>query len=84
MLYLTLFDGFLFSSSFRYSETDNNCYNFALSFLSELLPTNSKPLHKSDFCKDFIVPKTTKAAHFIDLYRRVQQGGGVSVERSRR
>ena len=69
---------------FRYEENNNNCYDFALSFLNQLLPTNTEPLRKADFCKDFIVPRTTKAACYIDLYRRVHQVGGVSVERIQR
>ncbi|XP_078374184.1 MKRN2 opposite strand protein-like [Oculina patagonica] len=70
-------------TSKEYDEHSNNCYDFTLSFLNQFLPTNKKPFQKPDFCKDFIVPWTTKAAYYIDLYRRVQQGGGVSVERSR-
>ena len=71
---------FLFS---RYDEQSNNCFDFALSFLSHFLPTSKKALQKQDFCRDFIVPLTTKAAQYIDLYRRIQQGGGVFVERTR-
>ena len=41
-------------------------------------------LQKANFCKDFIVPWTTKAAHYIDLYRRIQQRGGISVEKIQR
>lgn len=68
----------------EYEENNMNCYDFALSFLNQLLPTNTEPLQKSDFCKTFIVPWTTKAAHYIDLYRRVRSGGGISVERGQR
>lgn len=70
-------------TSKEYDEHNNNCFNFALSFLNHFLPTNMKPLQKQDFCKDFILPLTTKAAQYIDLFRRIQQGGGVFVERSR-
>ncbi|XP_068757205.1 MKRN2 opposite strand protein-like [Montipora capricornis] len=71
-------------TSMKYNEDNNNCYDFALSFLNQLLPSPSKPLTKPDFCETFILPKTTKAAYYIDLHRRVQQGCGVSVERSHR
>lgn len=71
-------------TSTEYNEDFNNCYDFALSFLNQVLPTNSKPLEKSNFCRTFILPKTTKAAHYIDLYRRVQIGGGVAVGKSQR
>lgn len=79
----TLFRILIFFSFSRYDEHNNNCYDFALSFLNQILPMNLEPFQKQDFCKDFIAPSTTKAAYYIDLYRRVQQGGGVSVERCR-
>ena len=82
MLLILFFTCFLFPCS-RYNEHSNNCFDFALSFLNHYLPTTMKPLQKQDFCKDFILPLTTKAAQYIDLYRRIQQGGGVFVERSR-
>ena len=69
----------------RYDEISNNCYDFALSFLNELLPLDMKPkLEKANFCKDFILPWTTKAACYIDLFRRVKQRGGISVEKNQR
>ncbi|KAM7447363.1 protein of unknown function (DUF4796) [Porites harrisoni] len=72
-------------TSKEYDEIKNNCYDFALSFLNELLLMDIKPkLQKANFCKDFIVPWTTKAAHYIDLYRRIQQRGGISVEKIQR
>ena len=79
-------DSFIFSHNIcRYDEIKNNCYDFALSFLNELLLMDMKPkLQKANFCKDFIVPWTTKAAHYIDLYRRIQQRGGISVEKIQR
>lgn len=71
-------------TSEKYDEDNNNCYDFALGFLNQFLPTNIEPFKKLEFCKNYILPWTRRAAQFIDLYRRVQDGGRVAVERCRR
>ena len=43
-----------------------------------------EPFKKLDFCKNYILPWTIRAAQYIDLFRRVQDAGGVAVERCRR
>ena len=73
-----------FITIFRYDEHNNNCYDFALGFLNQFLPTNMEPFKKLDFCKNYILPWTIRAAQYIDLFRRVQDAGGVVVERCRR
>jgi hypothetical protein len=56
-----------------YSESDKNCFSFVLSFLRALKhePLSSMSGNKLDFCKHFILPKTTLAAKFICLYRKM-------------
>ena len=57
----------------KYSQTDNNCYDFVLSFLRLLRLHDNIPSMGSrpKFCEKFIVPKTTEAARYISLYRKL-------------
>ncbi|KAK2177740.1 hypothetical protein NP493_582g02029 [Ridgeia piscesae] len=59
----------------RYSQTDNNCYDFVLGFLRllELQDTIPAIASRPEFCDQFIVPKTTEAARYISLYRKLRQ-----------
>lgn len=59
----------------RYSQTDNNCYDFVLSFLRLLGLQDTIPAiaSRAEFCDKFIVPKTTEAARYISLYRKLLQ-----------
>jgi hypothetical protein len=61
----------------KYFEDTNNCYSFVITFLRMLRVKDLKPsLHsKTQFCKDFIVPRTKNAAKYIALYRKVVKQG---------
>ena len=59
---------------------DNNCYDFVLSFLNQLVKHNGEHLTKQNFCRNYVVPVTTKAAKYINLYRKVA-GSGITVEK---
>ncbi|XP_054157014.1 MKRN2 opposite strand protein-like [Oppia nitens] len=61
----------------QYSEHQNNCYSFVITFLRMLDVKDLKPSlnSKTQFCKDFIVPRTKNAAKYIALYRRVVKEG---------
>lgn len=56
-----------------YQEKDLNCYSFVLTFLKMLHVTELKPslCSKTQFCTDFILPRTKLAAKYISLYRQV-------------
>jgi hypothetical protein len=61
----------------QYSQEDNNCYSFVMTFLKMLQVKELKPslTSKTQFCKDFIVPRTKNAAKYIALYRQVIKEG---------
>ena len=75
MLESLLKDGSWDSSS--YDEDDKNCFSFVLTFVKSLKhdPLSSIAGNKLDFCKHFILPKTTLAAKFICLHRKMIDGG---------
>ncbi|XP_013398927.2 MKRN2 opposite strand protein [Lingula anatina] len=57
----------------RYNDTHHNCYDFVLGFLQYMgldkcLPCAS---NRTEFCAKMIVPKTTAAAKYISLYRKL-------------
>ena len=60
---------------FRYDPTLHNCYDFVLTFLRDILPECPEFVDKETFCNTHIVPRTTKAAQYIDLYRNVVDNG---------
>ena len=64
-------------TSQEYSESGNNCYSFVLFFLKMLkLPDLKQSLSsKTKFCQDFILPRSSMAAKYIALYRRVIREG---------
>lgn len=66
-----------FFSDSRYHPTLHNCYDFVLSFLKEMSPECQDFVEKDTFCNTYILPRTTKAAHYIDLYRNVVANGFV-------
>ncbi|XP_067138810.1 MKRN2 opposite strand protein [Centruroides vittatus] len=59
----------------KYEENSHNCYSFVLSFLRalQLRQMKSSLISKTQFCKDFIVPRTKTAAKYIALYRQLQK-----------
>lgn len=59
----------------RYEENNHNCYSFVLTFLRALQLREMKLslINKTQFCKDFIVPRTRTAAKYIALYRQLQK-----------
>ncbi|CAB4066565.1 KPNA5_6 [Lepeophtheirus salmonis] len=61
-----------------YDELNHNCFEFVLSFLRALKqnPFSSLSRNKVKFCERFILPKTTVAAKYIALYRKIIQSGG--------
>ncbi|XP_028394117.1 MKRN2 opposite strand protein-like isoform X2 [Dendronephthya gigantea] len=62
----------------KYNPTLNNCYDFVLSFLHESFPgCQADFVNKENFCKAYILPRTTKAAQYIDLYRKVVENSFV-------
>ncbi|XP_074593935.1 MKRN2 opposite strand protein [Brevipalpus obovatus] len=65
----------------NYNEDDNNCYTFVITFLRLLLIKDLKPslASKTQFCKDFIVPRTKNAAKYIALYRKISREGVFAV-----
>lgn len=67
----------------QYTPATHNCYSFVLTFLRSLQVKDLKPslTTKTQFCKDFIVPRTKNAAKYIALYRKVIKEG-VTVIRS--
>ncbi|KAK0063634.1 MKRN2 opposite strand protein [Biomphalaria pfeifferi] len=66
----------------RYHENQWNCFDFVLTFLSNLdhsYQIGPAPLSKEDFCENFLVKKTKKAEQYIHLYRLASQNGCVTV-----
>lgn len=65
-----------------YSEDDNNCFNFVLTFLVSLnqTPFTGWAESKVEFCQRLILPKTVMAAKYIMLYRKVKGNGGMIVQ----
>lgn len=59
----------------KYGPTLHNCYDFVLSFLKDILPGCHGFVDKDSFCNTHILPRTTKAAQYIDLYRKVVDNG---------
>lgn len=64
-------------TSDKYAQDGNNCYSFVLAFLKMLQVKDLKPslTSKTQFCKDFLVPRTKNAAKYIALYRQVIKEG---------
>lgn len=58
-----------------YTQDDNNCYTFVLTFLRLLKIKQLRPslANKTQFCKDFIIPRTRVAAKYIALYRQIRR-----------
>eukprot|EP00096_Caligus_rogercresseyi_P008874 TRINITY_DN2889_c0_g1_i1.p1 TRINITY_DN2889_c0_g1~~TRINITY_DN2889_c0_g1_i1.p1 ORF type:complete len:281 (+),score=83.66 TRINITY_DN2889_c0_g1_i1:100-942(+) len=75
--------GFLSRSSLwteeTYDELNHNCFEFVLAFLRALKqnPFSALSHNKVTFCERFILPKTTLAAKYIALYRKIIQSGGL-------
>lgn len=59
----------------NYNETSRNCYSFVMHFLRLLGIKQLKKslLDKTQFCQDYILPKTKMAAKYITLYRWVKK-----------
>ncbi|XP_015794622.1 MKRN2 opposite strand protein [Tetranychus urticae] len=59
----------------NYTQDDNNCYTFVLTFLRLLKIKQLRPslASKTQFCKDFIIPRTKVAAKYIALYRQIRR-----------
>ena len=60
-----------------YNEDEHNCFAFVLNFLKSLKqnPFSSEANNKLDFCRKFILPKTTLAGKYICLYRKIKKCG---------
>jgi len=65
-----------------YSEEDNNCFSFVLTFLTELNqhPFSDWATSKVSFCQKLILPKTVLAGKYIMLFRKLQQNQGMIVQ----
>lgn len=65
----------------NYTENDHNCYSFVITFLRLLHIKDLKAslTSKTQFCQDFIVPRTKNAAKYISLYRKILREGYVAV-----
>jgi len=65
-----------------YSEEENNCFSFVLTFLTELNqhPFTGWASSKVSFCQKLILPKTVLAGKYIMLYRKLQQHQGLIVQ----
>ena len=63
-----------------YDEEEHNCFAFVLNFLKSLKqdPFSSEACQKLEFCRKYILPKTTLAGKYICLYRKIKnsQNGG--------
>ncbi|KAJ9586495.1 hypothetical protein L9F63_019853 [Diploptera punctata] len=64
-------------SSHRYNEGNFNCYTFVLNFLQNLRYGNlsKAAVSRTNFCENFIVPRTTAAGKYISLYRKLNDLG---------
>ena len=50
---------------------DHNCYSFVLALL-QLIDYGTGPAsNQQQFCEQWIIPKTSEAAKYISLYRRL-------------
>ena len=56
-----------------YHEKEHNCFVFVLNFLKSLKhdPISFEATNKLEFCRKFILPKTTLAGKYICLYRKI-------------
>ena len=65
----------------RYHERDCNCFDFVLHFLrfANLQGALGERVlyDKQVFCEEFLQQRTSKAARFVSLYRRVLEKGCV-------
>ena len=66
-----------FLVSYRYHETNNNCYDFVILFLHNLGVGRLYPClaDRLEFCKELILPRTHKAGQYISMYRDIQSYG---------
>lgn len=64
-----------------YDEDGHNCFAFVLSFLRTLKqnPFSTAAANKFEFCERYILPKTTSAAKYICVYRKIKENGGVLI-----
>ena len=56
-----------------YHEKEHNCFVFVLNFLKSLKhdPISFEATNKLEFCRKFILPKTTLVGKYICLYRKI-------------
>ncbi|EDO45044.1 predicted protein [Nematostella vectensis] len=64
-------------TSERYDETSHNCYDYVLNVIRQLLFVTAP---KQDFCRQFILPVTTKIAKYLEMYRKVKIRGVVVTQ----
>lgn len=57
-----------------YEAQSYNCYTFVLTFLQKLGygQLSRAATNRTDFCEQFIVPRTTQAGKYISLYRKLR------------
>ena len=66
---------------FRYSEEDNNCFDFVLGFLKNIGLSTTIPSISSrvDFCSKFILGKMKNVKKYITLYREIMETGPIPI-----
>ena len=65
---------------FRYSEEDNNCFDFVV-FLKNIGLSTTMPSISSrvDFCSKFILGKMKNVKQYITLYREIMETGPIPI-----
>ena len=60
---------------YSYSEGSHNCYDFVLEFLLSVDLDREYPSirQRTQFIQDLIIPKTSQAAKYISIFRKVAQ-----------
>lgn len=61
----------------KYDEADYNCYAFVLEFLRRLGYGALSELaeNRTQFCEQYIIPRTTAAGKYISLFRKIRDHG---------
>lgn len=64
-----------------YHAVDYNCYDYVLIMLAKMTHNGSllPGLNKQKFCDHYLLPKTTKAAKYISMYRHIVRQGFLVV-----
>ncbi|XP_071804504.1 MKRN2 opposite strand protein-like [Asterias amurensis] len=73
----------------RYQDDGHNCFDFVISFLNfigcnPIQPECNQPITRENFCRDLIMPVTSRAAGYIGIYQSIDKYGFLVQQTAKR